>query len=196
MAGARRVVGIWLAALSGVELQAMAAPQFAPVPPLDVVRTYESPDSVPAAWSPDRPGEIEGRQPSGSQLGYQGPDQGYVLTLAALLRPRLQVPAGESADDAIRGCINIALRRASLFGRAPVVHDMTIAFTIWGWLDKSPSADLVTRRRELFEGVAHTTQHYTEGRYIADLVPESTLRLSSQQVAEAYPDDWRILTGA
>jgi hypothetical protein len=151
---------------------------------------------VPAAWSPDRPGEIDGRQPSGNQLGYQGPDQGYVLTLAALLRPSLQVPADESADDAVRGCINIALRRASLFGRAPVVHDLTIAFTMWGWLDKSPTAVLVARRRELFEGVAHITQHYTEGRRIADLVPESTLRLSPQQVAEAYPDDWRTLTGA
>jgi hypothetical protein len=151
---------------------------------------------VPASWSPDRPGEIEGRQPTGDQLGYQGPDQGYVLTLAARLRPTLRVSAGESTDDAIRGCINIALRRASLFGRAPVVHDLTVAFTIWGWLDAKPSADLVARRRELFAGVANTAQHYTEGRHIADLVPESTLRLSPLQASEAYPDNWRQLTGA
>lgn len=174
----------------------MAAPQFAPVPPVEVARTYGSPDVVPTSWSPDRPGEIAGRQPSGNQLGYQGPDQGYVLTLAAKLRSTLRVSAGESADDAVLGCINIALRRASLFGRAPVVHDLTIAFTMWGWLDPKPSAELVARRRELFEGVAHTAQHYTEGRHIADLVPESALRLSPQQVAEAYPDDWHQLTGA
>ena len=119
-----------------------------------------------------------------------------MLTLAARLRSTLHVPAGESTDDAIRGCLNIALRRASLFGRAPVVHDLTIAFTIWGWLDAKPSADLVARRRELFAGVANTAQHYTEGRHIADLVPESTLRLSPQQATEAYPDNWRQLTGA
>ncbi len=174
----------------------MAAPKFAPVPAVEAVRTYESPDSVPASWSPDRPGEIQGRQPSGSQLGYQGPDQGYALTLAERLRPTLQVPAGESANDAVRGCLNIALRRASLFGRAPVVHDLTIAFTIWGWLDPKPSAALVACRRELFEGVAHTAQHYTEGRHIADLVPEATLRLTPQQAAHSYPDNWRQLTGA
>ena len=174
----------------------MAVPQFAPVPPVESSRTYASPDSVPANWSPDRPAEIEGRQPSGSQLGYQGPDQGYVLTLAALLRPTLHVPAGESADDAVRGCINIALRRASRFGRAPVVHDLTIAFTMWGWLDPKPSVELLARRRELFEGVANTAQHYSEGRHIADLVPDSTLGLTPQQVAETYPDSWRQLTGA
>ena len=28
---------------------------------------------------PDRPAEIAGRQPAGPRLGYQGPDQGYVL---------------------------------------------------------------------------------------------------------------------
>jgi len=116
--------------------------------------------------------------------------------LAERLRPTLQVPAGESANDAVRGCLNIALRRASLFGRAPVVHDLTIAFTIWGWLDPKPSAALVARRRELFEGVSHTAQHYTEGRHIADLVPESTLRLTPQQAAHSYPDNWRQLTGA
>ena len=27
------------------------------------------------------------------------------------------------------------LKRASLFGRAPVVHDLTVAFTLWGFLD-------------------------------------------------------------
>ena len=174
----------------------MAAPKFAPVPAVESVRTYESPEHVPDAWSPDRPSEIDGRQPSGAQLGYQGPDQGYVLLLAERVRPRLHVPADESSNDAVTGCINIALRRASLYGRAPVMHDLTIAFTIWGWLDAAPPADLLVRRRELFEGVAHTAQHYTEGRHIADLVPEATLRLTPDQAGAAYPARWRELTGA
>ena len=108
----------------------MAAPKFAPVSTTDVVRTYESPEHVPNSWSPDRPAEIQGRQPTGERLGYQGPDQGYVLTLSERFRTKIVVTTGESVNDAIRGCINIALRRASLFGRAPVVHDLTIAFTI------------------------------------------------------------------
>jgi len=29
-----------------------------------------------------RPAEVQGRQPTGARLGFQGPDQGYALTLA------------------------------------------------------------------------------------------------------------------
>jgi len=171
----------------------MAAPKHAPAPVIDDVRSYSSPDFVPSPWTPDRPGDLEAGQPSGERLGYQGPDQGYGLTLANRFRSRLHT--GElSGDDAVRGCLNIALRRASLFGRAPVVHDLTIAFTMWGFLDANPPADLVTRRVELFEGVGHV-HHYKEGRLIADLVPESTLRSTPAQVAAAYPGSWRLLTG-
>ena len=175
----------------------MAAPKFAPVSPTDVVRTYESPEYVPTPWEPDRPAEIVGRQPVGERLGYQGPDQGYVLTLAERCRSKVIATTGESVNDAIAGCVNIALRRASLFGRAPVIHDLTIAFTVWGWLDTGAPAELVARRKELFEGVANTNHHYTEGRRIADLVPESTLRLDPASAAAAYTSGkWRELTGA
>src|SRR5688572_4813741 len=116
----------------------MAAPKFAPVPAVNEVRGYESPDYVPDGWTPDRPAEIAGRQPGGARLGYQGPDQGFMLGLARRLAPTVQVTALESADDAILGCINVALRRASMFGRAPVIHDLKIALTIWGYLDPSP----------------------------------------------------------
>jgi len=175
----------------------MAAPKFAPVSPTDVVRTYESPEYVPTSWEPDRPAEIVGRQPVGERLGYQGPDQGYVLTLAERCRSKVIATTGESVNDAIAGCVNIALRRASLFGRAPVIHDLTIAFTVWGWLDTGAPAELVARRKELFEGVANTNHHYTEGRRIADLVPEATLRLDPASAADAYTSGkWRELTGA
>ena len=101
-----------------------------------------------------------------------------------------------TADDAIQGCLGVALRRASLFGRAPTIHDFTVAFTIWGFLDPSPPPDLVAARRPLFDGVRHVTHHYAEGRAIADRVPEATLRLSHQQVMSAYPESWRSLLGA
>lgn len=172
----------------------MAAPRYAPTPVSDVVRTYASPDVVPSPWSPDRPADLDAGQPAGERLGYQGPDQGYGLTLARRFRDRLHT--GElHAEDAIRGCLNIALRRASLFGRAPVIHDLTIAYTMWGFLDATPPADLVARRVELFEGVGHV-HHYKEARAIVDLVPESTLRSTPAEVAARYPAQWRDLTGA
>jgi hypothetical protein len=172
----------------------MAAPRFAPVDARED-RYYESPDVVPDAWRPDRPGVVDGLQPVGPRMGSMGPDQGFALTIANKLAPRLHLAEGERLDDAIRGCVVIALRRASLFSRAPVVHDLTIAFTIWGFLDEQPPADLLARRAELFEGVGNVHHHYAEGRKIADLVPESTLRMTPDAVAAAYPSGWRELTG-
>ena len=174
----------------------MAAPKFVPTLPTDAPRAYGSPDHVPDTWMPDRPGELNGPQPHGPQLGTQGPDQGYALKLAHRLRPSLRLQPGERADDVIHGCLGIALRRASLFGRAPVIHDLTLAFTIWGFFDERPPADLVECRRELFAGVGKVSHHYAEGRAIADMVPESTLRASVDVVAATRRERWAPLTGA
>lgn len=159
-------------------------------------RSYSSPDVVPDAWTPDRPGIVDGLQPSGARLGSQGPDQGFALTIARRRASRVRLQQGERLDDAIRGCVAIALRRASAFSRAPVVHDVDLAFTIWGFYDDQPPADLVARRAELFEGIGNVLHHYAEGREVADLVPESTLRMTPAAATAAYPAGWRDLTGA
>jgi hypothetical protein len=172
----------------------MAAPKSAPVGFREKLY-YTSPDVVPDSWIPDRPGVVQGLQPVGPQLGTQGPDQGYALTIARRLVPEIQLQPSERMDDAVQGCVGIGLRRASLFGRAPVVHDLRIAFTIWGYFDPSPPADLLTHRAKLFEGVGNTGHHYAAGRHIADLVPETTLRMTPQLVESAYPARWTSLTG-
>ena len=82
-------------------------------------------------------------------------------------------------------------RRASIFSRAPIVHDMTIAFTIWGFLGGAPP-ELVEHRRPIFEAVSH---HYWEQRAIADGIPEETLRLPHATVVERFPARWRELLG-
>ena len=109
-----------------IERAAMAAPRFSPVPPTARPRYYESPEHVPAAWMPDRPGDIEGFQPDGPRLGEQGPDQGYALRIAAQLRPKLQLQPGEHADDTVRGCLGVALAASvdvlSRSGRARPHH--------------------------------------------------------------------------
>ena len=100
---------------------------------------------------------------------------------------------GRAASDAIAGCVAIAMKRASLFGRAPTVHDLTMAFTLWGFLDDKPPADLVETRRKLFEGVAHAAHHYVELRELVDAVPDSTLRLTLDQAAEGHRAHWQGL---
>ena len=173
----------------------MAAPKSAPAGSRES-HYYTSPDVVPDPWNPDRPGVVDGLQPRGRRLGAQGPDQGFALAIAERLAPKIKLQGRERLDDAIRGCLGIALRRASIYSRAPVVHDLTIAFTIWGFFDEDPPDDLVARRPQLFEGVGQVNHHYAEGRVIADLVPESTLRMTPDAARAAYPARWQELTGA
>jgi hypothetical protein len=172
----------------------MAAPKFAPESPVDDPRSYGSPDVVPERWTPDRPAEIEGFQPEGPGLGYQGPDQGYALVLAERFTDRLRLAEGERVEDALSGGVAVATRRASMFGRAPVGPDLTVAFTIWGFLDPDPPAALVELRRPLFEGVADR-HHYTQRRALVDRVPEASLRGTPADIAAGYPARWKELIG-
>ena len=153
----------------------MAAPRFAPGVPINTARGYASPDVVPPKWRPNRPADIEGRQPVGERFGWQGPDQGYALKLAALVRPDIVVQDGESVDDALVGIVATALRRASIFGRAPVIHDLRLAQRIWGFGDAAPSAELLAARRPLFDGLAlgHRQDQLAE---LLAAAPEATLR--------------------
>lgn len=174
----------------------MAAPQFVPTAVIDKVKAYESNDHVPKSWHPDRPGELGGRQPSGARLGYQGPDQGYGLLLAERQRAAVKVQPGESVDDVLQGCLNIALRRASIYGRAPVVHDLKIALTMWGFYDVNPPRELVEARFGRFAGLRNPAHHYEASRDVVDGIPEATLRMTPQQVTAVYPASWQALTGA
>jgi hypothetical protein len=171
----------------------MGAPEHVPVDRNQPVRGYRSPPRRPASWRPDRPGEVVAAgQPRGDRLGNQGPDQGYLLSLARRFAGTLTLAPGEHEKDALAGAVAVGLKRASLFGRAPVVHDLTVAFTIWGFLGEAP-AELVEARKALFAGVGHAAHHYVELRNLVDAVPDSTLRLTPAQVEEAHRRDWRSL---
>ena len=167
----------------------MAAPEYVPRSPVDKPRVYRSPPWNGEEWLADRPGELTGRQPLGPRLGYPGPDQGFVLKLARRFADRLVVDETESIDDVISGCCAVALKRASLFGRAPAVHDLTVAFTVWGFLGPA-DGELLRLRRPLFEEAANP-HHYMERRRIADLVPQAVLRMSREEVVLQAATDWR-----
>ncbi len=168
----------------------MAAPQHVPS---DLTASPRSGLAMPPSrrWDNDRPGALGDRQPRGAGLGSPGPDQGYALVLFRSIEGRLVLEPGEQLEDARAGCIGVALRRASLFGRAPVIHDLTVAFTIWGFLGSAP-AELVELRRPLFQACAH---HYEDQRAIVHLVPEATLRLTHGEVVRRFPGDWKALLG-
>jgi hypothetical protein len=170
----------------------MAAPEYVPVKPMDDVRTYESPPRRAGSWLATRPGDLRGENPHGDRFGHPGPDQGYALLLAKRLRDKLHLEAGEAEDDVIAGCVGVALKRASLLGRAPVIYDLTAAFTVWGYLDEKPSADLVALRKRAFDEVA-VPLHYAERLRIVGAVRDDALRKLHTAIADDHARDWRAL---
>ena len=171
----------------------MAAPQFVPVAPTHDPRNYESPPRRDDAWVLDRPGDLDEGHPDrdAGRMGSPGPDQGYVLKLIPLLRDELHLTTGEDLAAVERGVVGVALKRASLFGRAPVIHDVRVAYTVWGFLDPQAPAELVDERRQRFEGVHHIAPHYPERRALADAVPSEVLVQTPDQVLAGYRADWR-----
>jgi hypothetical protein len=152
----------------------MAQPEFVPVATKDEPREGDR-LPPPERWVADRPGEtVNGAQQHGDGFGSAGPDQGYALFLARRFDDKLQLASGEHKTDVVNGCLGVATKRASLFGRGPVIYDWELAFTVWGFLGGA-DADLVSKRRELFAEASH---HYWKRRAIADAVPEETLRLT------------------
>lgn len=168
----------------------MAAPEFVPSAPT-TKRHYSSPPQRAGAGSAPRPGETFGSTPAdGRRLGAQGPDQGYALTLTKVFDTKLILQDDEYRGDVDAGCVGVATKRASLFHRAPVVHDLRIAYTLFGFLDETPDPELVELRKELFAEV-HYSFHYFERRAIVDLVSNEVLQQTPDAVAMRYRENWR-----
>jgi hypothetical protein len=171
----------------------MAAPEYVPSVPT-TAKHYKSPPQR-GGWSAHRAGETFATEESSvSALGSQGPDQGYALKLVSVFEKKIHLTAGEHRSDVNAGVVAVATKRSSLFGRAPVVHDLRIAYLLFGYLDENPDPDLVEFRKALFAEVHHSF-HYFERRAIADLVSEEVLRQTPDQVATRYRADWRDQLG-
>ncbi len=166
----------------------MAQPDFVPVSDTDRVRPVER-LPVPDGWEATRPADLPGlRPPSGHSMGATGPDQGYGLKLARRFHDRLELQASEHSEDAVAGALAVGLKRAARFGRAPVIYDFELAYTLFGFLGGAPD-DLLEYRRGLFAGAGHD---YWTQRRIADVVPTSTLALTPAQVREQL-GSWKTL---
>jgi len=121
-------------------------------------------------------------------MGTMGPDQGYAYRLAHQFDDKLVLGAVNS-EDAVAACVAVAIKRASLFGRGPIVHDLTAAFTIFGFLDDEPADDLVELRVGLF-GELRNAHHYSELRHLVDLVPDEVLAQTPKIISTDYQTDW------
>ena len=169
----------------------MSAPKFVPVATIGAFREGEElPPS--GEWRSDRPAEVAAHQPKRRGMGTPGPDQGYALKLANSFHGKLELVEGEHEHDVILGCLGIALRRASTFGRSPVIHDLDLAFAVFGFTGEGATPeDLIRFRTPKFEAAGH---HYEVQRELADLVPETTLRMTPAAVKQTVAfGEWRSL---
>jgi hypothetical protein len=167
----------------------MAAPDYVPPVMADKPRPT-LPIPPPGRWVATRPADLPSAQPRGRRLGSPGPDQGYALLLVQRFHGKLALASGEDEHDAIAGAVAVAMRRASIFGRAPILADLELAFGLFGFLDHAP-ADLVEWRRSAFRGAGHD---YWDQRDIVDRIPETTLRMSPAEVRRRQ-GDWKQLAG-
>ena len=170
----------------------MGAPQHVPTDPTAPPH-YQAPRRRRGGWTADRPGEVKGLQPRAAGLGRQGPDQGYALRLARVLAGELVLDPGESERDVLAGCVAVGLKRASIFGRAPIMDDLRAAAAIWGF-DRAVDDALVALRTQRFAELANA-HHYEERRAVADAVPGDVLALDLDEIRRRAGSDWRsVLT--
>lgn len=170
----------------------VSAPNHVPQKPSSD-KYYESPPRRSDSWRAERPGDLVDGQPVGTGFGSQGPDQGYALKLVKQFEDRVNLVDGERWADAAAGCVLVGLKRASLFGRAPVNHDLDIAFRVWGFLDDEPADALVALRKRAFARVDNGAHHYLECRRITDAVPADVLRQTPKLIETAHGQDWSAL---
>jgi hypothetical protein len=166
----------------------MAQPEYVPLVSTDRVRPA-SRLSTPGHWLQERPAELSTlRQPTGPGLGAPGPDLGFGLKLAERVAKRAVLGQGERLADVVSGGFATGTRRSSHFHRAPVIHDMEWAFTLWGFMPGAP-AGLAAFRRPLFAGVEHD---YDKRRALVDMVPDELIRLRPDEVADrlGHWEDW------
>lgn len=175
----------------GSNLKGVAAPDFVPSSPTQKLRTYSSPPLRPGGWTAGRPGEIDGAQPKGQTLGTAGPDQGYAYKLVGHVEDRLHL--GEvKRSDAVAGGVALAMKRSALLGRAPVIHDLMAAFTVYGFLDANPPSELQALRQEAFAEIS-SHHHYLDRRHVVDRVPDDVLRKTPAELEQLYRADWTQL---
>ena len=171
----------------------MTQPSFVPIAEADQVRPARRLEA-PRPWVPNRPADLRfPARPGGPHLGKPGPDQGFALRLARRFEERLHLRVGESAEDVLVGCALLASRRAALLGRAPTVHDLETALTVWGFLRPDPPEELAALRRVAFSAAAHD---YPTQRALVDRVPEAAIRLRADEAAgRVAAGEWRELVG-
>ena len=144
------------------------------------------------SWRADRPGDrtamaVGTATPEGGLRGRPGPNVGYGYTLAERARDRFQLAPHEHAHDAVSVVAEVAMKRAALFGRAPVIGDIELAMALLGY-DGTGDAAFTSWRARAVHDAAH---HYPSRRAIVDSVPDDLLRGPAASDRSGVVAAWR-----
>ncbi len=143
---------------------------------------------VAHSWSRPRTGTVTPHDRSARHLlGTPGPGQGYALLLVREKASKIVIAEGEHHEDVVIGLSALIGKRATAFGRSPIVYDVDFFVQLFGF-DGTADADLLEFRKMYFKGAGHS---YIVQRQLADAIPESTLKLVPDALSSVK--DWRQL---
>jgi len=138
-------------------------------------------------WRPDRPGDLSGPTIGhGALTGRPGPNVGFAYTLTERIKDRMRLGPNEHIVDVVPVVAEIAGKRAALFGRAPVIHDVEHAMNVLGY-DRYDNAAFVEARTLLVLGAAHD---YERRRSVVDDVSDELLRSTGLALKDGI-EAWR-----
>lgn len=169
----------------------MAVPSYVPNP-VRQIKHYRSAKKIRHESGVFRPAEILVNQSERAGTGNPGPDQGFALRLVKAFKGLVSLSPKEKWADASEVAVITALKRASLYGRAPCHYDLEVGFRVWGYLDPDPDSDLIDLRINYFPHIG-SGHNYLKRRKVADALSSAKLRQPLEVIRQSYESDWRIL---
>lgn len=125
----------------------------------------------------------------GRFLGTPGPSQGFGLKLVKQKLSKIVLVDTEEIEDVVHGLSVLVNKRASLFSRSPIAYDVDFFIKLFGF-DGTQDFELLEFRKIFFKGASHS---YLVQRQIADVIPDSTLRMTLKDLSDS--PNWRALIG-
>lgn len=127
------------------------------------------------SWRATRPGDLPNGQPRGPLFGDPGPSIGFARTMVLRIRDRFDLAPEDHFADAAAVVAELAMKRASSFGRAPIRADVERGMLVMGF-DDGVSDEVRAWRSHVIHNADHD---YLRRRTVVDSVPVEWLRGTS-----------------
>jgi hypothetical protein len=140
---------------------------------------------TPLPWVAGRPGDeaIAPVVPEGEYYGHPGPSIGFAMTLVNRQWDNIVLVDHEHRHDVEPLLAEIAMRRASFYGRAPIIDDVKLAIKILSY-DAAPTQGEEKWRPHLVHDCGHNEHRR---RAIVNSIPE--------EIIEGQQDDISSISG-